>query len=99
MQNRLLGSRCVNDLFMTHKFVDPTVCVHDWIRTEARLANPDSYDFNYGAMVQYIKDVFVLADSDEYCWIFMSYNIGYDFQILIYTKLYFKTIYTECNLI
>ena len=95
MQNRLLGSHCVNEWYLPHKFVDPTVCVHDLINKEARTTNPASYDFNYSAMVMYLKDVLALANSDEYCWIFMPYNVGYDFQTLNYTKLYYQTLYIE----
>ena len=67
------------DWYQSHKFIDPTVCADTLINKDARCRNRQSFDENFTFLINYVKDVFHSAFSDPECWIFIPYNIGYDF--------------------
>ena len=51
----------------------------------------ESYESTFDGVIQKLIPVFNAAypsNEDEWCWIFLPYNIEYDFQTFNYTKLY-----------
>ena len=71
-----------------HKFIDPSLFAVEEIGEAARNANPNEWTRTITYLAAYVKTVFKAAhDKDPNCWIFMPYNIGYNFQTLSYTIL------------
>ena len=71
---------CANNYLFLHKFIDPAVCTEMLINAEAK-ARGDISEYIDG-MQEHVEAVFNGVKNAK-TWVFMPYNIGYDFQTLL----------------
>ena len=89
MQNRCLARCCVDNWFLPHKFLDPTKFLDSPLSTDTRQRDPELYDANLASLELELRAVFHrVGESTEMAWIFMPYNIGYDFQSFNYISIF-----------
>ena len=81
MQNRWLAKCSAENWFFQHKFLDPTVYLDSPLNPEN---DPEVLDATIESLEIQLRPVLhKVGESTEVAWIFLPYNIGYDFNHLI----------------
>ena len=88
--NRLWSRDLNQEWGQRHKFIDPCMCSEFVVSGDPNEPN-EAYDETIDHIIERLKALFAgsyPSNEDEWCWIFLPYNIEYDFQTFNYTKLY-----------
>ena len=85
----MLRKKCALCWMCEHKFIDPSMFAVEQLGEAARNADPEGWIQTVTHLAAYVKTVFKAAhEKDPNYWIFMPYNIGYNFQTLNYTIIF-----------
>lgn len=89
--NRFLAYNCQQCWGQQHKFIDPCMCPELVVKGDPTADDQDAFETTIDNVIELIKigiEAAYPANEDKWGWIFLPYNIEYDFQTFNYTKLY-----------